>query len=93
MRHGIGEALVQRFHAKTGTFYLSCKEYAILPLDWTAILGIRFSGYSILTNDMSFEMACELLGIPIPLTMDMRGYFGPTALPQIRTEWLQGSIP
>jgi len=67
MRHGIGEALVRWFHAETGTFHLSCGEYMILPLDWIAILGIRFGGYSILTDDMSFEMACELLGIPFPI--------------------------
>ena len=33
IRHGIGEALVRRFHAKTSTFHLSCREYVILPLD------------------------------------------------------------
>ena len=81
MKHGIGEALVRLFHAKTGTFHLSCGENAILPLDWTAILGIRFGGLSILTYEMSFEMASKLLGIPLPLIADMRGYFGPTASP------------
>ena len=63
MRHGIGKALVQQFHAETGTFHLSSGEYAILPLDWMAILGIRFSEYPIPIDDMTFEMACELLGI------------------------------
>jgi len=52
------------------------------------ILVIRFGGYRILTDDMSFEMACELLGIPFPLTTDMRAYFRPTTSPHIRTEWL-----
>ena len=93
MRHGIREALVQWFHAEIGTFHLSCGEYAVLPLDCTTILGIRFGGYPIPTDDMSFELACELLGIPFPLTTDTREYFGPTALPQILAEWLQGSIP
>ena len=93
MRHGIGEALVWRFHAKTSTVHLSCGEYAILLLDWTAILGIRFDDLLILTKEISFDMACELLGIPFPLTAEMRGYFGPTASLQIRTEWLQSSIP
>ena len=32
--------LVQRFHVETGTFHLSWKEYVVLPLDWTTILGI-----------------------------------------------------
>ena len=44
MRLRIGEALVRQFHAKTGTFHLSYWEYAILPLDWTNILGIKFGG-------------------------------------------------
>ena len=75
----VGEALVWRFHAETGTFHLSYGEYAILPLDWTTILGMRFGGLPILTDEMSFEMASELLGIPLPLIADMRGYLGPTA--------------
>ena len=93
MRIGIGEALVLQFHAKTNTFHLSNGKYAILPLDSMAILGIRFGGYSILTDYMSIEIACKLLGIPFPLTEDIRADFGPTASPQIRIEWLQGSIP
>ena len=66
---------------RIGTFHLSCREYAVLPPDWMAILGIRFGGLSILTEEISFEMACKLLGIPLPLTAEMRGYFEPTALP------------
>jgi len=93
MRHGIGEALVRRFHVETGTFHLSYREYTILPLDWTAILGIRFGGLPISTKETSSEMASELLGIPLPLTANKKGYFRPTASPQIRTEWLQSSIP
>lgn len=81
MRHEIGESLVQWFHAETGTFHLGCKEYAVLPLDWIAILGIKFGGYLIPTDDMSFSVASELLGIPLLLTSDTRGYFGPTTSP------------
>jgi len=88
MRRGIAEALVWQFHVETGTFHLSYREYAVLPLDWTAILGIRFGGHQILTEEMGFNMACELLGIPLPLTIETRGYFGPIASPQIRTKWL-----
>ena len=77
---------MRQFHAKIGTFHLSCEEYTALPLDWMTILGIRFGGYPILTDDMSFEMACELLGIPLPLTTDTRAYFGPTTLPYILAE-------
>ena len=93
MRHGIGEALVRQFHVETGTFHLSCGEYAVLPLDWMAILGIRFGSHSILTEEMSFDMACELLGIPLPLIAEMRGYFIPTTSPQIDSKQLQSSIP
>lgn len=81
MRHEIGESLVQWFHAETGTFHLGCKEYAVLPLDWIAILGIKFGGYLIPTDDMSFSVASELLGIPLLLTSDTRGYFGRTTSP------------
>ena len=38
MRHRIKEALVQCFHAETSTFHLSCREYAVLLLDWTTML-------------------------------------------------------
>ena len=92
MRHGIGEALVWWLHVGIGTFHLSYGEYTVLPLDWTDIPSTRFGGYPILTDDMSFEIACELLGIPLPLTEGTRAYFGPTMSPQIRTKWLQGSI-
>lgn len=88
MRHRIREALVWWFHYETGTFHLSYGEYTILPLDWTTIMGIRFSGYPILTNDMSFEIACELWSILLPLIEDTKAYFGPIALPQIRIERL-----
>ena len=81
MRHKIREALVRQFHAEIDTFHLSYREYANLPLDWTAILGIRFGGYSISTDAMSFEMACELLGICLPLTEGMSAYFRITASP------------
>ena len=88
MRHRIGEALVWQFHTKIVTFHLSCREYAVLLLDWTAILGIRFNGHQISIEEMSFDMAYNLLGIPLPLTTETRGYFKPTASPQIHTEWL-----
>ena len=82
LRHEIGEALVQRFHAKIDTFHLSCGEYAVLPFDWTAILRIKFDGHQIPTEEMSFDMACDLLGIPLPLTAETGGeYFRPIALP------------
>ena len=81
MWHGIAEALERGFHAKTGTFHLSYGENVILLLDWTTILGIRFGGHQIPTEELSFDMACKLLGIPLPLIIETRGYFGLTASP------------
>ena len=78
---GFVGALVQWFHTETSTFHLSCGEYAVLLLDWTAILGIRFCGHKILAGEMSFDMACKLLGIPLSFTAKMRGNFGPTTSP------------
>ena len=74
------------FHVKTGIFHFSCGEYAVLPLDWMAILGIRFGGHQIPTEEISFDMACDLLGIPLSLTVEMKGYLGPTTSPQIHTK-------
>ena len=68
MRHAIQETLVQRFHAETGTFHLSCGEYAVLPLDWTAILGLRIGWYSVSIKFVDFDIASELLGLCYPLT-------------------------
>ena len=51
------------------------------PSRLDGILGIRFGSYPILTDDMSFKLVCELLGIPLPLTTDTKRYFGPTASP------------
>ena len=84
---------MRRFHAEIGTFHLGYWEYVILLLYWMAILGIRFGGLPIPTNEMSFNMACELLVILLPLTTETRGYVKPTASPQFRTKWLQSSIP
>ena len=35
---------MERFFHHTGTFYLSTCEMGVLPVDWSAILGIRFGG-------------------------------------------------
>ena len=88
MRHGIAKASVWRFHVETDTFHMSCGEYVVLLIDWTGILNVRFGSHQISTNEMTFEMASDLLGIPFPLTTETRGYFGPTTSPQIRIEWL-----
>lgn len=93
MRHAIPKTLVSRFRAKTGTFHLSCGEYAILPLDWMAILDLRFSGYPVPIDLVDFAIASELLGICYPFTLVRQQYFGPADEPQIRIEWLKMNIP
>ena len=72
---------------------MTCREYAVLPLDWTAILGLRIGGYLVLTDFVDFDVVSELLGICYPLTPTRRRYFGPTNEPQIHMEWLRVSIP
>ena len=72
MRHAIPETLVQRFHAKTTTFHLSCGEYIVLPFDWTAILGLRFGGYPVPSDLINFSTASKLLGIRYPLSPTRR---------------------
>ena len=68
IRHAILETLVQRFHAETGTFHLSCGEYVVLPLDWTAILGLRFDRHPVSIDPIDFATTSELLGIQYPYT-------------------------
>ena len=68
MRGVIVATLVHQFHVETGTFHLSCGEYAVIPLNWTAILGLRFDGYSVPTEFVDFDIASELLGISYTLT-------------------------
>ena len=72
---------------------MSYREYAVLPNDWMAIFGFRFSGYLVPIEFLDFDVVSELLGISYPLTLAMRRYFGPTDEPQIRMEWLRMNIP
>jgi len=43
-------------------------EYAVLPLDCMAILGLKFGGYPIPSDPIDFATVSELLGIYYPLT-------------------------
>ena len=85
--------MVQRFHAETDTFHLSCGEYADLPFDWTAILGLRFGGYPVPFDLVDFVTTSKLLGICYFLTLEKQQYFWPTDEPQIHMEWLKESLP
>ena len=51
-----------------GTFHLSYREYVVIPLNWTTIIGLRFGRKLISTKFVSFADACKLLGIAYPLT-------------------------
>ena len=91
MRHAIPETLVQQFHAKISTFHLSCREYAVLPLYWMAILGLRIKGYPVSSDPVDFATTSELLGIRYPFTLARRQYFRPTEEPHM--EWLRENVP
>lgn len=92
VRHGLTEALVQQFHEEIGAFHLSCEEYAMLPLDWTVILGLRFRGEPVSIEFVSVSKVCELLGIEYPLTVESSRFFGPIEEPQIYLAQLETII-
>ena len=72
---------------------MSCGKYAVLPLDWTAILGLRFGRYPVSIEFVGFDVTSKLLGIRYPLTQATRQYFRPINEPQTPMEWLRVSIP
>uniref|UniRef100_A0A2N9E3X7 Aminotransferase-like plant mobile domain-containing protein n=1 Tax=Fagus sylvatica TaxID=28930 RepID=A0A2N9E3X7_FAGSY len=54
---------VERFFHHTGTFHLSTCEMAVLPVDWSAILGIRFGGRAPPSEPVDGFEAREILGL------------------------------
>jgi hypothetical protein len=54
---------VERFFHHTGTFHLSTCEMAVLPVDWSAILGIRFGGRAPPSEPISGDEALAILGL------------------------------
>jgi hypothetical protein len=54
---------IERFFHHTGTFHLSTCEMAVLPVDWSAILGIRFGGRVPLSEPIDGFEAREILGL------------------------------
>jgi hypothetical protein len=54
---------VERFFHHTGTFHLSTCEMAVLPVDWSAILGIRFGGRAPPSEPVDGLEAREILGL------------------------------
>jgi hypothetical protein len=54
---------VERFFHHTGTFHLSTCEMAVLPVDWSAILGICFGGRAPPSEPVDGLEAREILGL------------------------------
>jgi hypothetical protein len=54
---------IERFFHHTGTFHLSTCEMAVLPVDWSAILGIRFGGRAPPSEPIDGFEAMEILGL------------------------------
>jgi hypothetical protein len=54
---------IERFFHHTGTFHLSTCEMAVLPIDWSAILGIRFGGRAPPSEPIDGLEAREILGL------------------------------
>jgi hypothetical protein len=57
---------VERFFHHTGTIHLSTCEMGVLPVDWSAILGIRFGGRIPPSDPVPDFEALEILGIEDP---------------------------
>ena len=51
----------------------------VLPIDWTAILGIRFGGNPIPDECVSEAEACYLYGLVYPLPVEWKRLFLETA--------------
>ncbi len=63
LSHPLVSCLVERFFHHTGTFHLSTCEMGVLPVDWNAILGIRFSGKAPPSERISSPKALAILGL------------------------------
>ncbi len=80
--HPLVRCWVERFFHHTGTFHLSTCEMGVLPVDWSAILGIRFEGRAPLSEPISGPEALEILGIDDPDAIDS------TRLPSLKVYYL-----
>uniref|UniRef100_A0A2N9G967 Aminotransferase-like plant mobile domain-containing protein n=1 Tax=Fagus sylvatica TaxID=28930 RepID=A0A2N9G967_FAGSY len=77
VRHPLVRCWVERFFHHTGTIHLSTCEMGVLPVDWSAILGIRFGGRIPPSDPVSDFEALEILGIDDPACRhidDLRDY-------------------
>ena len=82
VRHPSVRCWVERFFHHTGTFHLSTCEVGVLPVDWSAILGIRFGARAPPSGPISSPEALEILGLDDPDAIDG------TKLPSLRVRYL-----
>uniref|UniRef100_A0A2N9FWW5 Aminotransferase-like plant mobile domain-containing protein n=1 Tax=Fagus sylvatica TaxID=28930 RepID=A0A2N9FWW5_FAGSY len=68
--HPLVRCWVERFFHHTGTFHLSTCEMGVLPVDWSAILGIRFGGRAPPSELVSSPEALDILGIEDPSAIE-----------------------
>ena len=64
--HPLVRCWVERFFHHTGTIHLSTCEVGVLPVDWSAILGIRFGGRIPPSDSIPDFEALGILGIADP---------------------------
>uniref|UniRef100_A0A2N9F0B9 Aminotransferase-like plant mobile domain-containing protein n=1 Tax=Fagus sylvatica TaxID=28930 RepID=A0A2N9F0B9_FAGSY len=81
--HPLVRCWVERFFHHTGTFHLSTCEMGVLPVDWSAILSIRFGGRIPPSEPIADFEALEILGISDPTTVVGK------KLPSLRVSYLR----
>uniref|UniRef100_A0A2N9I3D5 Aminotransferase-like plant mobile domain-containing protein n=1 Tax=Fagus sylvatica TaxID=28930 RepID=A0A2N9I3D5_FAGSY len=81
--HPLVRCWVERFFYHTGTFHLSTYEMGVFPVDWSAILGIRFGGRIPPSEPISGPEALDILGID-----DLDAIDG-TRLPSLKVKYLR----
>uniref|UniRef100_A0A2N9I4K1 Aminotransferase-like plant mobile domain-containing protein n=1 Tax=Fagus sylvatica TaxID=28930 RepID=A0A2N9I4K1_FAGSY len=81
--HTLVRCWVERFFHHTGTFHLSTCEMGVLPVDWSAILGIRFGGRVPPSEPVADFEALEILGIDDPAAIEGK------KLPSLRIRYLR----
>uniref|UniRef100_A0A2N9J9R4 Aminotransferase-like plant mobile domain-containing protein n=1 Tax=Fagus sylvatica TaxID=28930 RepID=A0A2N9J9R4_FAGSY len=85
VRHPLVRCWVERFFHHTGTIHLSTCEVGVLPVDWSAILGIRFGGRIPPSDPVSDFEALEILGIDDPAAIVGKKLF------YLKISYLKGS--
>uniref|UniRef100_A0A2N9HUF2 Aminotransferase-like plant mobile domain-containing protein n=1 Tax=Fagus sylvatica TaxID=28930 RepID=A0A2N9HUF2_FAGSY len=68
--HPLVRCWVERFFHHTGTFHFSTCDMGVLPVDWSAILGIRFGGRAPPSEPVSSPEALDILGIEDPSAIE-----------------------